>query len=395
MTTIRVKLRPSSVAGRPGSIVYLVTRHRTTRQITTGHKLHLHAWDSESSSPDTQAGIEAQAVGGRIRIDVERLAQIIRDFDDRRLDYTAADVVAEFLQASGERSFFCLAENSAHRLRQLGRIGTASNYCAALASLRRFRGGRDISLDNVCHTLMEEYEAYLRGEGLTPNTTSFYMRMLRAVYNRAVGQELTRDRKPFRTVFTGMEKTRKRAISAGDMRRVRDLELSHKPKLRFARDMFLFLFFCRGMSFIDAAYLRKTDIRDGVLSYRRHKTGQPLYIRVVGEIRDIISRHATASSPYLLPIIDGSDEGRRQYAAALHRVNRDLKTIGAMVGLRTPLTTYVSRHAWATIARRKNIPLPVISEALGHDSETTTRIYLASIDATTIDRANSLIIRDL
>ncbi len=89
------------MAGRPGSIVYLVTRHRTTRQITTGHKLHLHAWDSESSSPATQAGIAAQAVGGRIRIAVERLAQIIRDFDDRRLDYTAADVVAEFLQASG------------------------------------------------------------------------------------------------------------------------------------------------------------------------------------------------------------------------------------------------------------------------------------------------------
>lgn len=243
---------------------------------------------------------------------------------------------------------------------------------------------------------MEDYQAYMTSAGLTPNSISFYMRILRAVYNRAVEQELTEDRRPFRTVFTGLEKTRKRAISISDIKRIRDLDLSLKPNLEFARDLFLFLFFCRGMSFIDAAFLKKSDIQNCVLSYRRHKTGQSLHIKVVKQIEEIINRYSNKDSPYLLPVITrpGEDE-RRQYETALRRVNKALKTITGMIKLPVTLTTYVSRHAWATIAKSKNIPVNVISDALGHDSIATTLIYLASIDASTVDQANELIIKDL
>ena len=82
----------------------------------------------------------------------------------------------------------------------------------------------------------------------------------------------------------------------------------------------------------------------------------------------------------------------RQYHNEVHRINRNLKKIGEQIGLGIPLTTYVARHAWASIAKSKNIALSVISEALGHDSEQTTRIYLASLDTSVIDKANSLIL---
>ncbi|MCD8208478.1 MAG: site-specific integrase [Bacteroidales bacterium] len=293
-------------------------------------------------------------------------------------------------------TLFRYMDDVIQRFLQLNRIGTAKNYQSTLCSVRRFRNGKDIPFGKINSNFIEDYEAWLHTLDLSPNTTSFYMRNLRAVYNRAVNQGLTKDAKPFSTVFTGMEKTRKRAVTISDIRRIKDLNLKAWPNLEFARDIFMFLFYCRGMSFIDAAFLKKTDISEGILHYRRHKTNQPLNIRMVNEMTEIINRYDQGDSPYLLPIISKEFiDGRNQYYAAIHRVNKALKQVGLMAGLPIPLSTYVSRHSWATIAKTKNIPLTVISEALGHDSESTTQIYLASIDHSVIDMANNSILGEL
>lgn len=400
MTTVKTKLRPSTVAGRPGSIIFLVTCHRVVRQITTGYKVFPHEWDEKHSKPVPVVGDERmkalRLITQRLCWDMERLNEIIERFDSLRHSYSSDDVVAEFQRAVKEDTFFIFMENVIIRLRQLKHTGTTNNYHAALGSFKRFRNNEDIPLNAIDHIVMEDYQAYLKSVGLVPNSISFYLRILRAVYNRAVAQVLTKDRKPFRTVFTGTEKTLKRAISISDIKRIRELDLSSKPNLEFARDIFLFLFFCRGMSFIDAAFLKKVDIQNGVLTYRRHKTGQLLHIKIISQIHELIGRYSIESLPYLLPIItnSGNDE-RKQYEAALRRINNALKNIADMVKLQIPLTTYVSRHAWATIAKSKNVPVNVISDALGHDSIVTTQIYLASIDSATIDRANELIIKNL
>ena len=182
----------------------------------------------------------------------------------------------------------------------------------------------------------------------------------------------------------------------GFIKRIRELDLLSRPNLEFARDIFLFLFFCRGMSFIDAAFLKKTDVQNGVLTYHRHKTGQLLRVKVIPQIRELIERHPNEDSPYLLSVINNPEkEERRQYESALRRVNKALKTIAAKLELPAPLTTYVTRHTWATIAKSKNVPVNVISDALGHDSVATTQIYLAPIDSSTIDDANELVIGGL
>ena len=113
-------------------------------------------------------------------------------------------------------------------------------------------------------------------------------------------------------------------------------------------------------------------------------------------MQEIVDRHTIPESPYLLPVIGrpGTDE-RKQYINASHLVNRHLKTIGKELGLSVPLTHYVARHSWASAARSKNIPISVISEGMGHDSEETTRIYLVSLDTNVVDKANSLILKDL
>lgn len=398
-TTIKVKFRPSTVAGRPGGIVYLVTHRRVVRQITTGYKIYPDEWDTKSSDliPENAMRAKAiQAIRGKLRWDLERLRRIISHFESGMKEYSSDEIIDEYRRVTKEGSLFYYMESAILRLLKLNHIGTANNYRAALGSFRRFSNDEDVMLEAIDHVLMEDYQSYLKRQELMPNSISFYMRILRAVYNRAVEEELTQDRKPFRNVFTGMEKTVKRAISLSDVKRIKSLELSSKPHLEFARDIFLFLFYCRGMSFIDAAFLKKTDVQNGVLSYRRHKTGQLLYIKVVDQISDLIERYTDKGSPYLFPIITvrGKDE-RTQYESALRRINNALKIVAMMANLQIPLTTYVTRHAWATVAKSKNIPVNVISDALGHGSILTTQIYLASIDTSTIDRANELVISDL
>lgn len=280
------------------------------------------------------------------------------------------------------------------QLQKLGKTRTAETYQSALASFMRFREDKDVLISHIKDNLIVAYENSMKASGLSSNTTSFYMRILRAVYNRAVKQGITKQKYPFQYVYTGVAKTRKRAVDISIVRRLAEMNLDRNPSAALARDMFLFSFYTRGMSFVDMAYLRKSDLSRGTLTYRRRKTGQNLFIRWEKCMDEIVSSYDNPSSFYLLPIITSSDtDERQQYISMSHKINRSLKSLGKKLGLPTPLTMYVARHTWANAARKKKIPISVISEGMGHTSEMTTRIYLSSLDADIIDRANKKILR--
>lgn len=297
---------------------------------------------------------------------------------------------------AGDWSVFNFIRDQIQHKRQLGKVRSCETYQATLNSFMRFRKGVDLTFDRIDSAMMELYEAELHGRGLSRNTSSFYMRILRTNYRMAVEMGLTLDRHPFKHVYCGMDKTAKRSISFADIKRIKDLDLRKMPVLDFVRDMFVFSFCTRGMSFIDMAYLRKADLKNGYLTYRRKKTGQLLTIEWTSQMQEILDKYAPVPTRYLLPIItreDGSE--RRQYQNQMMKINRRLKEIAAMINLSVPLSLYFSRHSWATIARGKDVPLSVISEGLGHDSEITTQIYLDSIKSWEVDKANRKILEDL
>ncbi len=259
-----------------------------------------------------------------------------------------------------------------------------------------FRKGIDLSFEMIDSELIERYEAELRAKGLSRNTTSFYMRILRTNYKLTVERGLTQDRHPFKHVYCGIDKTIKRSLSLSEIKRIKELDLSRKPVWDYARDMFIFSFCTRGMSFIDMAYLKKSDLKQGYLTYRRKKTGQLLAMEWTRQMQEILDKYQPNSTQYLLPIIareDGNE--RRQYQNQMMKINRHLKHVAHLAQLSAPLSLYYSRHSWATIARGKDIPIAVISEGLGHDSETTTQIYLDSIQSYEVDKANREILKDL
>lgn len=398
MASVKVKFRPSTIGDKEGTLYYQVIHNRVVRQIYTDYKLFASEWDCHSevvnlhliSSKDERNNY-LLSISSRIRWDKDRLNKIIYTLSQSGT-FVADDIVVRFLnrQEQSFNDYICL---QIARLKRLGKIRTSETYTAALRSFSGFMNDKEVLFDQLNADLIAEYEAYLKGRGNSPNTVSFYMRILKAVYNRAVEDGLTEQRHPFKSVYTGVEKTLKRAISLNDLKHIKGLDLSLKPNLDFARDMFLFCFYTRGMSFIDMAYLRKKDLQNGILSYRRRKTGQQLFIKWERCMQEIVDKYPINETEYLLPIITKRDEDyRKQYTNELHRVNHLLKKIGKQLDLPILLTMYVGRHSWASIAKSRNVPISVISEGMGHDSENTTQIYLASLDTSVVDKANKKIL---
>ena len=397
-----MKFRASSSKVKEGTLFYQVIHNRVVRQIHTGYKLYLHEWNAESKEivfPPDIGEIRWHylvSLKNAIREDSKRLKGIILYLERSDNAYTAEDVVKKYLSPIDDHSFLSFARTLIGQLRQVGKRCTADTYTTAVNSFTRFRNEQDIPLDEVDSDLMIAYEIYLKSIGICPNSISFYMRNLRAIYNRAIEKELTLQRNPFKHVYTGIDKTVKRAVPLNVIRQIRGLDLSLYPEMDYARDVFMFSFYTRGMSFVDMAFLKKKDLQNGVLSYRRHKTNQQLFIKWEKPMQELIDKYDTSGTPYLLPVIKSCDKDEiRQYKSEAHRINRNLKKIGKRLGLVIPLTTYVARHGWASIAKSKNIPIATLSEAMGHDSETTTRIYLASLDTSVVDRANRLILKSL
>lgn len=403
MASVKVKFRPSSVNGKDGSIYYQVIHNRVVRQIRTDYRIFENEWNDKTSAVITPAwtGIERknylQSVVSSIEWDIKRLKTIIALYDRGNKSYTSDDIILNFNKQADEQSLFSFMQSVIEQLKRLNRIRTSETYSVTLASFMKFRDGQDILLCEIDSDAIMLYEAWLKANGNCPNTISFYMRILRAVYNRAVEKDLIEQKFPFKYVYTGIDKTVKRAVPLKTVKRIKELDLTKKPHLDYARDMFLFSFYTRGMSFVDMAYLKKSDLKNGILTYRRRKTRQQLTVKWEKCMEEIVAKYESHSdTEYLLPIItDLRTDERVQYRNALCRVNIALKEIARLVGLALPLSMYCARHAWASIAKSKNIPLAVISEGMGHDSEETTRIYLASLDTSVVDKANSLILKDL
>ncbi|MDE6342483.1 MAG: site-specific integrase [Muribaculaceae bacterium] len=400
MASIKVKFNPSAVNGHEGTIYFQILHERKQRQLFSDYHVFTTEWDERRSMVKVAHKSERRlfilSVRERIRWDTERLNKIIRKFDSEGLAYTADDVVDEFNRHANEYSLFNFMEGMIIKLKRNGKIRTSETYTTTLNSFKKFRNDEDIMLDCLNSEVMEAYEAWHRQRGVLPNTISFYTRILRAVYNRAVEEEIIENRYPFRHVYTGVDKTVKRALPIKVIRQIKVLDLSRTPPLDYARDMFILSFYLRGMSFIDMAFLRKSDLTAGHITYRRRKTGQQLTIEWTKEMQMIVDKYRENKSDYLLPIIrnPGTNE-RCTYRNVGYNINHNLKTIAGMIGLTIPLTLYVARHSWASAARAKGIPLSVISEGMGHDNETTTRIYLASLDTSVVDKANSLIMQSL
>lgn len=398
MASIMVKFRESSVAEKAGVLYYQVIVDRMVRQLRSDYRIYAHEWDEDANRIVVAADGEREAylrsVAELVELDMMRWQDVLEWWESKGKRYGASDVVAMFVERTRGVSLRLFVKEVERELQRVGKYRTAEVYEATLRSVMRFNSGRTMFLEDIDAEWVERYEIWMLNRGLRKNSSSFYMRALRAVYNRAVEQGVVEQRRPFKRVYTGIDRTVKRAVDLLTLRKIRRLDLSKDSSMELARDMLLFSFYTRGMSPIDMAYLRKSDLKDGMLTYCRRKTGQRLSVRWERCMAEIVERwEAESHGEYMLPILKRSDNHRNEYRSKMCKINRLLKEIGRLVGMEKPLTMYVARHSWASVARSIEVPLAVISEGMGHDSESTTQIYLASLDSTAVDRANEQILR--
>ena len=396
MATVKVKFRLSKVEGEKGVIFYQVTHGRKTMQISSN--LHLYPYEWESGY-----GCLIEPVKDRMKLqkqiedDVALLHRIIRELDLTDVCYDVADVVAKFRRKNHQITFLDFMRQQIDSLRKAYRHGTALNYERALCSFSTFLQEEDIHFSMMTTSLVESYNMWLIRRGIMRNSISFYMRILRAVFNKAIRCHLTEGPHPFQNVYTGIDRTRKRAISESLITQLYKLKLSDGSNLALARDIFIFSYCMRGMAFVDIAFLKKSNIHGEEICYSRRKTGQILCIKVEKNIRKIIEKYSLEERDYIFPIISSSDpqEAYKQYRQELNNQNRRLKDLSKMLSVDCHITSYTSRHSWATAARNHNVPISVISAGLGHTSEQTTQIYLTMLENSVIDQANKEIIEAL
>lgn len=283
--SITAKLRKSSTDTNHGTICYQVTYNRKTSLLSTGIRICLHEWDKHSSLP-TDTNLQH-----KVTSDITTLQAIAERLKNSALS-SPKDIIDSYTRNKGESLLDYIQLHIQH-LYSNHRNGTATKYRSLQHSLSIFSSGNTIALNDLDKSIVPQYNSFLLTRKLCRNTISFYMRLLRTILRKAYNENrLASDPTDwFQCVYTGYDRTKKRAIEISLLRRIACLNLSGKPKPTLARDVYLFSFYARGMAFVDIANLRKTDISEGYIRYYRKKTGQLIKIELLDKMKQITTVH--------------------------------------------------------------------------------------------------------
>ena len=295
MTSIKLVLRPSSKGDCQGSLTLRIIHNRKIKNITMPDcRLYSYEWNHNSQTiiyPLNNPDRVTHLSGIELKIESEKalLSNYIAELEEQGY-YNISDILNLYRKKSSLDKLLGYTALLVHELKQQGQERTARAYNTVARRLVTFNKGEDIPLHHINSRLIKSFENYLKDSGKLSNTISYYMRNLRAIYNKAVtSQHISgpTGENPFAGVYTGVTKTMKRALSLKELKELNALDfnkiikeqVSDSQCCRRAEKLYrswLFFFFCfyaRGMCFIDLAYLRKENIRGGVLRYCRKKTG--------------------------------------------------------------------------------------------------------------------------
>lgn len=277
--------------------------------------------------------------------------------------------------------------------RSAGDESTADLYRTVRNHFIHFNGSTEVALKDVTPQKVHAFLKWLKEKGLRTNSVNSYISNLRAMYNRAcMGWKGRPVESPFVGIRLKREETMKRAVPAEVIRELALLDLKEEPRKQLAVDMALFSFLACGIPFVDIVHLTKANLEEGgkVLAYHRQKTGALIRMEVNEGMQLLMDRYSGADTHFLFPVLP-EDATHEQYKYCLAMENLYLKQISLSLNLEDKITTYVLRHAWASEAYHRGVPISIISQALGHASEKTTRIYLSAFDLDKMTEATHVV----
>lgn len=293
---------------------------------------------------------------------------------------------------SDTSSFVCYIRKIAETK---GRYNTKRNYERVARAIEIY--DKDCTFESVDKKWIVSYIDHERGKGRKDNGIQTDIQILKFVFNRAIEDELT-DKFPFRGVSVKKEQTKKRCLSLEQLRAIRDFKLTGKKAMY--RDCFMLSFYLIGINISDLLFLPKTALKNGRIIYKRNKTGKLYDIKVEPEAMEIIARHKSRKKDRLLSFLEEGDATITNTFA--NNLTRHLRTIGekerysyyvTVHPIEEGITSYWSRHTWATMASELDIPMEVIGRSLGHSlwDNAVTSTYI-KYDTKKIDEANRKVI---
>ncbi|MFD1000213.1 phage integrase SAM-like domain-containing protein [Ohtaekwangia kribbensis] len=383
-------------------VILRLSHNGKTTGISTGYSIPEASWDDESRQiRRSYKGLEnVTRINNLLAKERAKALDIIARLHDRNeLDYLSITELKGLISTKGNQAtFFEYVEKQIKELIKLNKIGNARNYSNILREVKKFRNEVDFPFRELNYMFLKKFESYYLEKGLGENGLSVYMRGIRAILNKAIAEKLVeKEAYPFEQYTIPSKPTKKRAISLDAIQKIVQVKFKKgEESLGEARNIFLMSFYMMGAPFIDLAFLTKANIIDGRVQYRRRKTGKFFDIKITENLRPILDHYLKdkKEKEFLLPIIkrEALVDQYKDIQWAQKRYNKRLKIIAGKAGIQEKLTSYVSRHSFASIANNMAIPVTAISEMLGHQRLTTTQVYLAGLQKDAIDRYNETIL---
>lgn len=406
-----------------------VTKNRIKKYFSMDLSAYEKQWDKEFGlfKIDKRLNPDYEQDNDFVKSQVLKAKNIIEDFDRKKINWTLNQFETAFLNYSKQGKVKPYFENSIQELKNTGNIGNSICYQSTLNMLMLFDKKLDKRIfSEIDMKYVKAFDIFLQTprktiytskkgkiiererDGCSGNTRKYYFKALRAVMNKAIKEgEATNDTYPFGVDKFEISKlgqeTDKRYLPSEYLLQLKTMK-SDQAHLEYARLLFLFSYFCYGMSFIDMAMLDKTSIvryENGLyISYKRNKTSsakssKPIKIKLTDDLKELISQINAIRKPvddYLLSIVIKKNlSGVTLYYHIRNRLstfNTNLKKLSQELNLENfDLTSYVSRHTMAMTLQNNNIPREVISQILDHKDMKTTNTYLDSFSSNVIDEA--------
>ena len=400
--TLSLDTRRAKKDGTFPLIMRLGHNARTTT-IPTGISLKESDWNEKARK--VKSTYQGVSTVNRLNNQLQKLKADAMDIvlklqeDGHLQNMAVTELRDKIAQQGASQSFFQYATLQVEELKKAGRIGTARSYHGLISVLKTFNGDKDLSFPQITFQFLTKFETDHIAKGNSYNGLSVYVRAIRAIFNKAIKSGIVeKELYPFNDYKIKSTPTEKRALDWQQLKKILDVKLEPKDKLFNARNYFLASYMMYGMNYTDMAFLKRADIVNGRVHYRRRKTAKLYDIKIIPQLEQIFSHYLShdPDSEYVFPIIK-RDNLAMQYKDiqwARKRYNQRLKQLAERCGIENDMTSYVSRHSFATQAMLQEVPLNAISAMLGHSSIKTTEIYLKSLPTDKLDEYNSAIIGD-
>lgn len=382
-------------------MILRLSHNRKTLPLSLDFAIHQKYWDNRNRKvKGTFKGTESVTRLNNLfeKKKAEAINVITKLEDSGELDTLSIRQVRDRVTSSKSKiSFFTFTDNLIESLIKAKRHGTAKSYLDVKKYVYRFTNQTELLMSEVNYDFLKRMDTSFLAAGNTINGLAVYMRTIRAIYNKAIKEGyVTKEHYPFDHYKVRTTPTKKRTLSVDSINKIKELHVPENHLCFHARNYFMASFYMMGISFIDLAFLQVKNIVDGRIRYERKKTHKPYDIKINEPLQEILTLYMAKKEKkdFVFPILIHDELGKqyKRLAGARKRYNKKLKILAEMAGIDENLTSYVSRHTFASLANNKGIPVSAISEMLGHDSLKTTQVYLDSLSKRKLDEYNASIL---